>query len=213
MSVIGDNIRALRKREGLTQEQFAAACGFTRETVNKWETGAIGEVRASNVETIRNVFHLSFDDLRSRSHGLAAQIAGAVFHPADATIPLVTAKREAVDVVEVTHSLAAEHPGAFAVDVSDDMMSHVLPTGSLAIVDPDLEGKPGDIVLADDPAGGPSPILRRLTETDDGLCLVSDSYRRHEEHFIRNIRGFKIHGTLIWYQPKRSLGSERWERR
>lgn len=45
MSVIGDNIRALRtvKGEGreITQQEIADIAGVTRETVNKWESGAI----------------------------------------------------------------------------------------------------------------------------------------------------------------------------
>lgn len=34
-----DNIQFLRKRKGLTQEQFAEALGVTRQSVSKWESG------------------------------------------------------------------------------------------------------------------------------------------------------------------------------
>ena len=34
-----DNIQFLRKRRGLTQEQFAEALGVTRQSVSKWESG------------------------------------------------------------------------------------------------------------------------------------------------------------------------------
>lgn len=34
-----ENIQFLRKRKGITQEQFAEALGVTRQSVSKWETG------------------------------------------------------------------------------------------------------------------------------------------------------------------------------
>ena len=37
---IGSNIRALRQRKGLTQEQVATHLGVSYQAVSKWETGA-----------------------------------------------------------------------------------------------------------------------------------------------------------------------------
>ena len=37
---IGSNIRTLRQRKGMTQEQLAACLGVTYQAVSKWETGA-----------------------------------------------------------------------------------------------------------------------------------------------------------------------------
>ena len=36
---IGENIRALRLRKGLTQEQVAQQLGVTYQAVSKWENG------------------------------------------------------------------------------------------------------------------------------------------------------------------------------
>ncbi|MBQ3157549.1 MAG: helix-turn-helix transcriptional regulator [Clostridia bacterium] len=36
---IGENIRALRQRKGLTQEQVAQQLGVTYQAVSKWEHG------------------------------------------------------------------------------------------------------------------------------------------------------------------------------
>ena len=36
---LGDNIRAMRKMRGLTQEQLAEAFGVTVGAVSKWESG------------------------------------------------------------------------------------------------------------------------------------------------------------------------------
>ena len=36
---VGENIRALRQRKGLTQEQVAQQLGVTYQAVSKWENG------------------------------------------------------------------------------------------------------------------------------------------------------------------------------
>ena len=36
---LGSNIRVLRQRKGLTQEQVSAYLGVTYQAVSKWETG------------------------------------------------------------------------------------------------------------------------------------------------------------------------------
>ena len=36
---LGSNIRALRQRKGLTQEQVSTSLGVSYQAVSKWETG------------------------------------------------------------------------------------------------------------------------------------------------------------------------------
>lgn len=38
-TITPDEIKALRKRAGLTQEEFAAEIGTTARTIHRWETG------------------------------------------------------------------------------------------------------------------------------------------------------------------------------
>lgn len=37
--MIGEKIRALRMRQGLSQEQLAEVCGVSRQAISKWERG------------------------------------------------------------------------------------------------------------------------------------------------------------------------------
>ena len=50
---LSENIRALRRRHGLTQEQLAEALGVSRQTVSKWENGTatpeLEKLRALNI--------------------------------------------------------------------------------------------------------------------------------------------------------------------
>ena len=38
--MIGENIRSYRKKNGLTQEEFAERLGVTYQSVSRWENGA-----------------------------------------------------------------------------------------------------------------------------------------------------------------------------
>ncbi len=49
MQTIGEKIRKLRKKKGISQEEAAFELGVTRQTVSKWESG----VMQPNAESIR----------------------------------------------------------------------------------------------------------------------------------------------------------------
>ncbi len=69
---VGENIKALRKKSSLTQEEFAKLIGVSKETVCRWEKGR-SAIRQSTLQTITSVFNLQPDDLTSEASGLAAQ--------------------------------------------------------------------------------------------------------------------------------------------
>ena len=69
----GQNIKALRKREQLTQEEFAALIGVSKETVCRWEKDRYA-IRRSTLLKIVSKFNLPLDDLTSETAGLAAKL-------------------------------------------------------------------------------------------------------------------------------------------
>ena len=71
-----DNIRELRRREGLTQADLGRALGVTKESVCRWERGR-SSVRACHIERMVELFHVRRDDLLSEDRGLAAQASAA----------------------------------------------------------------------------------------------------------------------------------------
>lgn len=68
---IGENTRRLRRREGLTQAQFAARLGVAKETVSRWE-GNRTFLRRSHVERMVAEFSVSVDDILSDDVGLGS---------------------------------------------------------------------------------------------------------------------------------------------
>ena len=69
----GQNIKALRKRDQLTQEEFAALIGVSKETVCRWEKDRYA-IRRSTLLKIVSKFNLQLDDLTSETAGLAARL-------------------------------------------------------------------------------------------------------------------------------------------
>ena len=59
---IGNNIRKLRKRKGVTQGQLASAVNVTAQAVSKWET-CLGYPDISLLPVIAEYFGVSIDSL------------------------------------------------------------------------------------------------------------------------------------------------------
>lgn len=64
MSFLGSNIKALRKKSGLTQTQLAEELGVQRTMISAYEDGR-SEPRLSTLLTLTNIFDVSMDELTS----------------------------------------------------------------------------------------------------------------------------------------------------
>lgn len=62
--ILGENIKRLRKKHGLTQEEFAEKLGITGKAVSKWENGNTYPHR-STIMRISRTFNVRMDDLEN----------------------------------------------------------------------------------------------------------------------------------------------------
>jgi len=62
MNGIGDRLKELRKKNGLTQERLAESLGISYQAVSKWETGAASP-DLSLIIPLARLFHISTDEL------------------------------------------------------------------------------------------------------------------------------------------------------
>ena len=65
---IGENIRRLREREGLSQTAFAGRLGVTKETVGRWESGRTFP-RRTHLDKMIADFAVCADDIMSEERG------------------------------------------------------------------------------------------------------------------------------------------------
>ena len=224
MSVIGNNIRALRILKGkdseLTQQDIADIAGVTRETVNKWESGTIANIRDANIQRLRDYFNLSIDDLRSDVVGLAAQLNGTALTigklPADAKKPIGTSAMvpmrilgkthagtpteeiEDIKLVEVPETVARNHPSAFMLQVEGDCMNRSYPDGCLVMVDPTVSPWNGCAVVAE-PSVGES-VLRRYMRGQSSMMLAADSFSAYDDMVFAGEDEVKLVGVVVWFQ-------------
>ena len=60
--MFAENLQALRKKKGWSQEQLAVAIGVTRQTVSKWELGSTTP-ELEKLLALSKLFQVSLDDL------------------------------------------------------------------------------------------------------------------------------------------------------
>lgn len=54
---IGEKIKRLREKHGLTLEQVGTAVGVGKSTVRKWETGTIANMRRDKIASLAAALH------------------------------------------------------------------------------------------------------------------------------------------------------------
>ena len=64
MNHIGENIAALRKKKGSTQEELARFVGISAQAVSKWENGGVPDTEL--LPRIADYFEISIDQLFDR---------------------------------------------------------------------------------------------------------------------------------------------------
>lgn len=212
----GANIRALREKFGLTQDQLAEKLGVTRESVHRWETDKM-TVRDRHVSRLIELFGVEPEDIKSEKYGLAAQLSGRVrlpdgampVVPSSATVPLLTLGRvhagamtdeeEVAHRVEVPASVCENHPRAFALEVEGDCMDRVIPEGSHVLVDPDREPGNGSIAVVETEAY--RAVMRRWYRGSSTLMLTADSHAEQEDMVFGPEDGpVRVVGTVVWWQ-------------
>lgn len=77
MSNVGDYIKELRIRKGLTQEELGNIVGVKRAAVNKWESGMVQNLKRTTIQKLADLFDVSpssFIDGKTDSDFLSTSI-------------------------------------------------------------------------------------------------------------------------------------------
>lgn len=138
------NIKALRDKFDVTQQELADVAGVTRQAVVDWEQAKRKAIRQDDVvSAITSYFGITSEDLFSDSgmyaklHGLTDAPAGAIAaKPSSALVPLLGTTHmgefedegECDRMVEVPASVAEAHPGGFCVRADGECMNNRYPS-------------------------------------------------------------------------------------
>lgn len=211
----GQNIKALRKRDQLTQEEFAALIGVSKETVCRWEKDRYA-IRRSTLLKIVSKFNLQLDDLTSETAGLAARLdheerkgkSREVITDSlcDVFKIQMNGGRTGLKQTGTTalpSSVFKKHRGCFFVQMDTSAMSKCYPIGSHLLVDPSLKPWNGCSVLA--LADNSRIVIRRYSTGTNTVMLSSHSYRTSEPDIVLDKRRIRILGVIVWFQASHDL--------
>ena len=208
---IGKNIKKLRDKHNLSQKEFGEIAGVSDKAVSTWEKG-LKEPRMGSLQKIAdhfgilksdiiedkdsNVTHIRPNQPKIENNCKPVPLLGAI----SAGTPLeMVAVEEWINVpVEITDC----HPHAFLLRVVGDSMSKVIPPNMLALIDPDVEIKNGDIAAV--AVNGFDATLKRFFKFQDGITLEPESYNpEYKTQFYdsktQEHTPVVVKGKLVWY--------------
>ena len=206
-------LRELRKRAGLTQEQLAEIVGASTPSISDWENSLPRPRLQKHIDALCDFFNISENDLLygdTASFGLPLKTS-----PESAFLPYLGhahagefADPLTIDdnVVEVPKSVADRHPRGRVITVDGDCVNRVIPSGSIAVVDPDIEPQSGSLVCASIDSG--DFILRRMFRGGRKLMLSPDSFNEEYDDMIfdeNDEHELDLIGTVVWHQAAKEM--------
>ena len=212
------NIKAVREKHGLSQEEFAESIGVNRQAVYTWESGKIERPRQKSViAAICDAFDVTEQDLFGYADGFYSKIHGLTVAPAPASVmvPLLGtthmgeyADEEECDrSIEVPAGVVAAHPNAFCVHADGECMNNRYPSDSILLIDPDMEPFDGCAVLAE--TEGYQSIVRKYMRGASALMLSPDCHGAEYEDIIvkADDAPVTLKGVVVWYQAEKDVRS------
>mgnify|MGYP002520955554 CR=1 FL=1 len=212
---IADNIRRIRERTGLTQEEFGRLAGVSGMAVSQWENNR-AVPRMGAVERISAALKIAkseiVEDTDFLGHNQFSSNALPVRGIPMAKVPLVgsthagkPALMDAPDEfpeVEVPQFLVDRDPACYGLSVDGDCMDRVCPPGMVAVVQPSVPARSGDVVVAT--IDGADSVMRRMTVINGDLILSPESHSDgHENIYIGAGSEHSVHVEHVAYFQSR----------
>lgn len=211
---VSDNIRELRKREGLTQTDLARLLGVTKESVCRWEKGH-SAIRDRHITRMTELFNVRRDDLLGDGMGLATRaslnrqgLGERRIQPN--RIPVFKIGRSVHGTslqsymnAEAPADIATRHPKSFFVRMGGQEMSRLYPEGCFLLIDPNTSPWNGCSVAA--LVDGRNIVIRRYISGNDTAILSSHSFQTASPDLMLNRRRVRILGVVVWYQASHDV--------
>lgn len=208
---IARNIRAVRTRNNLTQEEFGEIVGVSSMAVSQWETGR-AVPRMGAVQKISDYFHISKGSLIDED---SSPLTKLPISGSTATLPLRTLGKVHAGVmdddtiyddeeVQVPERVVLAYPDAFLLRVEGNCMDRVIPEGSHVVVAPHKEPTNGSIVVIHDDAY--EAIMRRYYKGSSALMLSPDSYEEeYQDIIVHDGQEITLIGVVVWWQASEMM--------
>ncbi len=171
---IGERIKNIRDKLGMSQVDFADRINVSKQTLYKYENNIITNIPSDKIESIAYIGNVSpayimgWDhDLPKKKKGIVIPVLGRVA----AGIP-IEAIEEIIDTEEITEEMAATGTH-FGLKIHGDSMEPRICEGDVVIVRQQDDAESGDIVIAT--VNGADATCKRLRKYRDGIELISNN--------------------------------------
>lgn len=206
---IGNNIKILRKKYGLSQQDLADIAGVTNKAVSTWESNT-KEPRMGAIEKIANHFGIKKSNLIDENGMELIDYVGSNDSTQDIYVkPLYGSiaagtpieMLEVEEYIEIPKSIAMKYPKSFLLKVNGDSMNKVVPNNAYALITPQEEANNGDVVAV--AINGFDATLKRYYQLQHTTVLEPDSY--NSEHIAKTFSGvegeptLRIIGKMVWF--------------
>lgn len=169
---IGDFIKTLRLQHNLSQEELGKIVGVQRAAVQKWESGAVENLKRTTIQKLAEYFNINpacfiaedFPAIQQVKKGIKIPVLGSV----RAGVP-EEAAQEVLEWEEISEDMLSqgEH---FGLMVKGSSMEPKFSEGDVVIVRKQSTAETGDIVIA--LINGDEATIKKLKKMENGIMLV-----------------------------------------
>lgn len=179
MSVVSDNLKFLRKKQGITQAVLADSLGISKSAVSMLENGQ-RLPSFEMLEALADFYNVSLSYLCGEEIPSVVRIP--VVGSVQAGIP-TQAIEDVVDWEEIPKSMA-QRGDYIGLKVKGASMEPRFVEGDTVIVrrQPDIESGEIAVVLVN----GDEATMKRVIKSSDGIMLVATNTSVYEPHFYSN---------------------------
>lgn len=201
---IGKNLRRLRAKSGLTQQEVADKLDVSRVAVGQWESDRTMP-RKNSLEALADLFDVTVADLMGEAAEPVALVGTSRMVPllGHAHMGEPCDEGSLSDEVEVPADIAERHPNGFMVHAQGGCMDNRFPHDALLLVDPDMEPANGQPVLAETEDYG--AVVRNYTRGSSTVMLTADSHTGDYDDIVAGPDDPPVtcRGRVVWYMGER----------
>lgn len=206
---IGKNIKRLRSKYGLTQEELGAIADVSSMAVSQWENDR-AVPRMGAVQAIADHFKIPKSEIIDEEPRHAKAVGMPMGY-----VPLVGSVHAGKPVepdtvdgeqIEVPQFLIDSDPDCYALEAEGDCMNRVYPEGCTIVVSPNKEPQNGSVAVVT--VDGHDAVMRRMYRTPNTLILSPDSFNKeHTDIIITSDTEHTIEflGKVVWFQSKEEM--------
>lgn len=212
---VGNNIRKIRIKNGLTQEELGKIADVSSMAVSQWENDR-AVPRMGAVQRMADYFGISKSQIIDDDAIIDTPLNAFTPNPSPrpAYAPLLgrvhagnAQEPEVIDSsIPLPYEVKKNHEYAYFLEVEGDCMDKVYPEGCYILVDPHKEPINGSIAVVS--IDGADYVMRRLYRGANTLILSPDSHsQEHEDIVLTSLDEHTVEyvGTVVWFQPKEEM--------